>query len=605
MTNSAENSPIESPSALLAARELYANFEITHSFQLQQIGLPTHLWKRLYRKLNEQVFDAGSVFELRPSSGGSASPYSLFVTKEGGIEKNSDVYVVDHAWTTSLTDSVSQIKQYAQLQERLASLCGVTLDDDTVVEAVPSTQGNNNCSDGNKVQHLDDLEQYYSAVYVVMKNANVDEKEALRLLRKHQWEVLNAIVEATFDEPDTSELQKRIEMQMSINKPTTNVVSTPFYSMTQYSESDDGEELRYIDLTILLPPKPTYYNSGDISVTVTESHLSIKIKRTDQFSELLGGQLFSNIRSNETTWTVQKDVLVVSMVKKNDNDWDRLFLHQEDEDRGYIKAGGFDSNKEDTEEEKQMWKLIRKAWRHLETYQYFSRPAPSRPTQSQSFWYINDEVGSSIPHSIPLNVRLSPFLFRSFDFDPSSESGGKSTLMGYSLLWPIEDLKKDDKVVRDLVPSYFSGSGSGRRGRKTSTSAGLKGKRRSLSLVSNGSEKYFDAVDEKDVRKSYLWAARGLGGSSVPKELIEKYPVCVIVFVLNCFARADSVVFMFDFVVPSLRNYPVLRHCFLLLLRELISRYPPSLSLQKYLYTSRKPSLTLHLQLKLRMPNLV
>jgi tubulin--tyrosine ligase-like protein 12 len=61
-----------------------------------------------------------------------------------------------------------------------------------------------------------------------------------------------------------------------------------------------------------------------------------------------------------------------------------------------------------------------------------------------SCWYINDEFGSSIPHSNTPKVKIIPFLYA-----PSFKMDDK--VISYSLMWPLEDLEEGDLVTRDFL----------------------------------------------------------------------------------------------------------------------------------------------------------
>lgn len=73
----------------------WENFVEIHYRQLLSIGLPESLWKTLYTKLvPHEVRDAGTVFELHKDE----KQFTLH--SKVSIEKEKDVYLVDHAWTS-------------------------------------------------------------------------------------------------------------------------------------------------------------------------------------------------------------------------------------------------------------------------------------------------------------------------------------------------------------------------------------------------------------------------------------------------------------------------------------------------------------------------
>jgi tubulin--tyrosine ligase-like protein 12 len=72
------------------------------------------------------------------------------------------------------------------------------------------------------------------------------------------------------------------------------------------------------------------------------------------------------------------------------------------------------------------------------------RLASSDQLDESSTWYINDEVGSMIPHSDTPNVKLIPFLYApNFKLD--------SEVQAFSLLWPLKDISPGESLHRDYL----------------------------------------------------------------------------------------------------------------------------------------------------------
>uniref|UniRef100_A0A182LSF8 Tubulin--tyrosine ligase-like protein 12 SET-like domain-containing protein n=1 Tax=Anopheles culicifacies TaxID=139723 RepID=A0A182LSF8_9DIPT len=116
----------------------YEAFQTAHKPQLQSSGVPEHLWPELYRKLSDQVFDAGLSFSLLAVDYGDEprAPedpvWTLQVSKEGGLKADdpTEIYLIDHAWTFR-TDSARQLlNAHPELVSRLAVMMGLQQDDD-------------------------------------------------------------------------------------------------------------------------------------------------------------------------------------------------------------------------------------------------------------------------------------------------------------------------------------------------------------------------------------------------------------------------------------------------------------------------------------------
>lgn len=72
------------------------------------------------------------------------------------------------------------------------------------------------------------------------------------------------------------------------------------------------------------------------------------------------------------------------------------------------------------------------------------RLASSEQLDESSTWYINDEVGSMIPHSDDPNVKLIPFLYApNYKLD--------SEVQAFSIMWPIKDIEPEEQIYRDYL----------------------------------------------------------------------------------------------------------------------------------------------------------
>jgi len=84
----------------------YEDFARVHAYLLAAAGIPPSLHERLYRKLADEVFDGGEVFAVEPCEGGRQR--RLVLASEEPLGKESDVFLVDHAWSFRLADALKQ-----------------------------------------------------------------------------------------------------------------------------------------------------------------------------------------------------------------------------------------------------------------------------------------------------------------------------------------------------------------------------------------------------------------------------------------------------------------------------------------------------------------
>ena len=87
-----------------AVRQLtLESFVEMHRNQLESSAVPRDTWPALFRKITEQVFDAGSAFSLMQleDDAGAVAGWKAVVVKEGGVRCGDpdEIYLVDHAWT--------------------------------------------------------------------------------------------------------------------------------------------------------------------------------------------------------------------------------------------------------------------------------------------------------------------------------------------------------------------------------------------------------------------------------------------------------------------------------------------------------------------------
>uniref|UniRef100_A0AAG5CQE0 Tubulin--tyrosine ligase-like protein 12 SET-like domain-containing protein n=1 Tax=Anopheles atroparvus TaxID=41427 RepID=A0AAG5CQE0_ANOAO len=121
----------------------YETFLAAHKPQLQSSGVPEHFWSELYRKLTDQVFDAGLSFALLAVDYGEEprSPedpvWTLQVSKEGGLTATdpTEIYLIDHAWTFRTDNARQLLNEHPELVSRLAVMMGLQQDDDVPTNA--------------------------------------------------------------------------------------------------------------------------------------------------------------------------------------------------------------------------------------------------------------------------------------------------------------------------------------------------------------------------------------------------------------------------------------------------------------------------------------
>lgn len=85
----------------------YEDFARVHAYLLAASGIPPSLHQRLYHKLADEVFDGGEAFSVEPCEGGRQR--RLVLAAEWTLGRESDVFLVDHAWSFRLSDALKQV----------------------------------------------------------------------------------------------------------------------------------------------------------------------------------------------------------------------------------------------------------------------------------------------------------------------------------------------------------------------------------------------------------------------------------------------------------------------------------------------------------------
>ena len=116
------------------------NFLSCHRIQLESSGVPQHYWETLFRKLNEQIFDAGNTFQqlkIESEDESVKAQWKVVVSREEGVEAvdPNHIYLIDHAWTYKVSEARSHLRVIGGLLERMKGLMGIK-DDSTDEEAV-------------------------------------------------------------------------------------------------------------------------------------------------------------------------------------------------------------------------------------------------------------------------------------------------------------------------------------------------------------------------------------------------------------------------------------------------------------------------------------
>ncbi|KAI9251244.1 tubulin-tyrosine ligase family-domain-containing protein [Sporodiniella umbellata] len=156
----------------------FDSFATVHQYQLAAI--PKELWETLFMKLGEDYLDAGEFFELH--YGDPLSSYSLHLKADTSLEKYGNIFLIDHAWTTSPENARKELVQNVGLLDRLENLMDIEKPELIFEE---------------EEEEIKPTDQW---IQLVASQANVSEARAKEALEAEGNEVVNAIMRLTMSE---------------------------------------------------------------------------------------------------------------------------------------------------------------------------------------------------------------------------------------------------------------------------------------------------------------------------------------------------------------------------------------------------------------------
>ncbi|XP_053397096.1 tubulin--tyrosine ligase-like protein 12 [Mercenaria mercenaria] len=118
----------------------FEEFLLVHQHQLESSCVPQLYWTTLFKKLKNEIYDAGEVFQIQcvqeeaededseeDDENTSSCSWRVVVNTEEGIKciDKKHIYLVDHAWTYRVHEARDYLNQVAGLKERMAALMDV------------------------------------------------------------------------------------------------------------------------------------------------------------------------------------------------------------------------------------------------------------------------------------------------------------------------------------------------------------------------------------------------------------------------------------------------------------------------------------------------
>uniref|UniRef100_A0A7N0TS93 Tubulin--tyrosine ligase-like protein 12 SET-like domain-containing protein n=1 Tax=Kalanchoe fedtschenkoi TaxID=63787 RepID=A0A7N0TS93_KALFE len=464
----------------------FEDFVKVHAILLAASGIPNSLHLQLFRKLSSDVFDAGSFFRIEPCHSGTAR--SLVLTSEY-MQKESCLFLVDHAWTFRLTDAPKH--EAPGLVERMASIMCADID----LNPEPEEE-----VDGSSSLHISNAEEILETEiqkanekgngivrWIELEDLDLDDNKlvsldlcnkfpdlyalSLRGNKLHDKEIIIQLVTKfknlralwLNDNPVLQKDKRDLEEAIIHGCPRLEVLNSHFtdnygewalgFCGDIYDKANPGTDCpsdRTLEgITSLDLSSRGIHNLAHKLFSHTEmphlSHLNLRENPLEQTSchQLLSIlSYFTELQTIEVdipgplganAWEILESLPNISTL--NGVDASKIIEARKQTVESMLQP----RLPEWTAEDSLVVRVLNAMWLYLLTY----RLADDEKLDETSVWYMMDELGSALRHSDVPNFRVAPFLYM--------PDGNLESAVSFSILWPIQDVYKGSECTRDFL----------------------------------------------------------------------------------------------------------------------------------------------------------
>ncbi|OVA10335.1 Tubulin-tyrosine ligase/Tubulin polyglutamylase [Macleaya cordata] len=472
--------------------ESFEDFVEVHGILLAASGIPSSLYRQLFQKLSTETFDGGNFFQVEPCQEGRQR--KLLLTSDF-MEKESQVFLIDHAWTFRLSDARKQLQEIPGLAQRMASLMCVDLDLTSDSEEV-----NLECKDVHENDTKGKLEEIIETEIHEAQEKGSDDVMWLEL--------------------DELDIDDAMLSSLDLSNKFPNLVALSLFgNKLQNAETVVQEVSKFKNLRALwLNENPVLQNcDGQMEDAILQGIQRLEIYNscfTNKFSQwALGfcGGIYGKDNPGCFDYTVRPLESVTSLDLSNrciHNLLNETFSPTELPSLSYLnlrgnpldqnsvtdllkllkeftclrslevdipgplgrsaieileslpslsKMNGVSASKiletgkhvidsmlqphlpKWTPDDSLADRVIGAMWLYLMTY----RLADEEKIDETSVWYVMDELGSALRHSDEPNFRVSPFLFMA--------EGKLASAISFTVLWPTQNVNKGEECTRDFL----------------------------------------------------------------------------------------------------------------------------------------------------------
>ncbi|OMO67166.1 Tubulin-tyrosine ligase [Corchorus capsularis] len=465
--------------------ETYEDFVKVHGILLAASGLPQSLHFKLFEKLTSETFDGGAHFEIEPCEDGRQR--RLLLTSDT-LPKESDVFLIDHAWTFRLPDAYKQLQEVPGLAQRMAALMCVDVDEDAgseevvenggkmTVEEVLESEIRNARENGDGVVRWLELEELgldddtllsldlstkfpdlvaLSLCGNKLENADKIVQEVTKFKDlKALWLNNNPVLEKSDKDFEDAIIRGCPKLEICNSRFTRNFGEWALGFCADIYGKDNPGSCRQGDpalqsVTSLDLSNRSIHNLINKAFSPFEmpnlSHLNIRGNSIEEnsVSDLVGIlKAFYCLQSLEVDIPGPLGESAVEILESlptlsslNGVDASKIL----ETEKHVVDSMLQPRLPEWSSEEPLADRVLNAMWLYLMTY----RLADEEKLDETPVWYVMDELGSALRHSDEPNFRVAPFLFM--------PDGKFASAVSYSILWLIQNVKKGDECTRDYL----------------------------------------------------------------------------------------------------------------------------------------------------------
>ncbi|KAD5317424.1 hypothetical protein R6Q59_032764 [Mikania micrantha] len=469
----------------------FEDFVKVHGLLLAAAGVPQSLYRKLFEKLSTETFDAGNYFQVEPVDDGRQR--RLLLITSDSMEKESDIFLVDHALSFRLSDAPKQLQEVPGLVERMASLMCVDIDLNSNLEDADNVGIDLNDSKLSVMEVVEREVQKVkkegngAVVWLELEDLDIDDDVFLSLDLPSKFHDLIALslcgnklkapetvlaeivkfkhLKALWlnNNPILQNCDDSVADVIIHNCPTLEILNSSFtrkytgwalgFCGGIYDKDNPGCELE-IDQSL----------QGLTSLDL--SNRRIHSLQNKGFSpDAMPSLLYLNLRGNPlddhsisdlqellkaftSLHALEVDIpgpIGNSAVEIVESIPSLSFLNGVDtakiieSGKGVIDSMLLPRLPDWTVGEPLIDRVLNAMWLYLMSY----RLADEEKIDETSIWYVMDELGSALRHSDEPNFRVSPFLYM--------PDGTLKSAVSFTILWPTKNIQYGDECTRDYL----------------------------------------------------------------------------------------------------------------------------------------------------------